>query len=122
MGCLHPDLDSADRYRMGWRILLVLDVAEQRWLDRWRLMITLIQATPGSGMTLDIGRLAPVIDRLKFAPSNGAQYLDYLRARAHELDFQSARKNLPPDYDQQCYQAHCALRRHAVYLIEVGVR
>lgn len=85
-------------------------------------MITLIQATPGSGMTLDIGRLAPVPDRLKFAPSNGAQYLDYLRLRAEELDAPPAWKKLPPDYDQQCYQAHWALRRHAAYLIDVGVR
>lgn len=86
------------------------------------MALFVVQGTPGSGMTLDIGRLAPAPDRLKYAPSNGAQYLDYLRARAHELDFPPARKNLPPDYDQQCYQAHCALRRHAVYLIEVGVR
>ena len=86
------------------------------------MAITLTQGLPGAGMTLDIGPIAPVCDKHRFAPSNGAQYLEYLRARAHELDFPSARKNLPPDYDQQCYQAHCALRRHAVYLIEVGVR
>ena len=56
------------------------------------------------------------------APSNGAQYLDYLRLRAEELDAPPAWKKLPPDYDQQCYQAHWALRRHAAYLIDVGVR
>ena len=71
---------------------------------------------------MTVGRTAPVPDRLKYAPSNGAQYLDYLRLRAEELDAPPAWKKLPPDYDQQCYQAHCALRRHAVYLIEVGVR
>lgn len=86
------------------------------------MAITPIQATPGSGMTLDIGRIAPVPDRLKYAPSNGAQYLDYLRLRVEELDAPPAWKKLPPDYDRQCYDAHCSLRRHAVYLIEVGVR
>ena len=59
------------------------------------MAITLIQATPGSGMTLDIGRLAPVPDRFKFAPSNGALHLD---------------------------QVQCSLRSHAQYLIEAGVR
>lgn len=86
------------------------------------MALSFVNATPGSGMTLDIGRLAPAPDRLKYAPSNGAKYLDYLRARAEELDAPPAWQKLPPDYDQQCYQAHCALRRHAVYLIEVGVR
>ena len=85
-------------------------------------MITLIDATPGSGMTLDIGRLAPVPDRLKYALSNGAQYLDYLRARAEELDAPPAWKKLPPDYDRQCYQVQCSLRSHGSYMIQVGVR
>ena len=85
-------------------------------------MITLIQATPGSGMTLDIGRIAPVPDRLKFAPSNGALHLEYLRFRAEELDAPPAWKKLPPDYDRQCYQVQCSLRSHAEYLIEAGVR
>ena len=85
-------------------------------------MITLIQATPGSGMTLDIGRLAPVPDRLKFAPSNGARHLDYLRALAEEFDSYPAWKSLPLDYDRQCYDVQCALRRHGSYLIETGVR
>ena len=80
-------------------------------------MITLIQATPGSGMTLDIGRIAPVPDRLKFAPSNGALHLEYLR-----LDAPPAWKKLPPDYDRQCYQVQCSLRSQAEYLIEAGVR
>ncbi|EED67520.1 hypothetical protein SR914_21220 [Comamonas testosteroni] len=85
-------------------------------------MITLIWATPGSGMTLDIGRIAPVPERLKFAPSNGALHLDYLRALADELDAPYRWKAIPPDYDRQCYDVHCALRRHAAYLIDVGVR
>lgn len=86
------------------------------------MAITAIQAAPASGMSLDVGRIAPVPDRLKYAPSNGAQYLDYLRLRVEELDAPPAWKKLPPDYDRQCYDAHCSLRRHAVYLIEVGVR
>lgn len=86
------------------------------------MAITLIQAKPGSGMTLDFGRIAPVPDRLKYAPSNGALYLDFLRARAEELDAPPAWKKLPPDYDRQCYVAQCSLRQHAEYLIEVGVR
>ena len=40
------------------------------------MAITFIQAPLGSGMTLDIGRLAPVPDRLKYAPSNGALRVD----------------------------------------------
>lgn len=70
----------------------------------------------------EMGRIAPVPDRLKYAPSNGALYLEYLLARVAELDSPPAWKKLPPDYDQQCYQAHCSLRRHAEYLIEAGVR
>ena len=70
----------------------------------------------------EIGRIAPVPDRLKYAPSNGARYLDYLRMRVGELDAPPAWKKLPPDYDRQCYEAHCSLRRHGVYLIETGVR
>ena len=85
-------------------------------------MITLIQATPGAGMTLDIGRIAPVPDRFKFAPSNGALHLEYLRFRAEELDAPPAWKKLPPDFDRQCYVAACALRAHGSYLIQVGVR
>lgn len=70
----------------------------------------------------EIRRIAPVPDRFKYGPSDGALYLDYLRARADELDAPPAWKKLPPDYDRQCYDAQCSLRRHAVYLIEVGVR
>lgn len=77
--------------------------------------------TAVTGVVVGMGRIAPVPDRLKFAPSNGAQYLDYLRFRAEELDAPPAWKKLPPDYDRQCCDAQCALRRHAVYLIEVGV-
>ena len=84
-------------------------------------MITLIQATPGAGMTLDIGRIAPVPDRFKFAPSNGALHLEYLRFRAEELDAPPAWKKLPPDYDRQCCQVQCSLRSHGSYLIQVGV-
>lgn len=86
------------------------------------MAITAIQAAPGSGMTLDIGPLAPVPDRLKYAPSNGALYLEYLRFRAEELDAPPAWKKLPPDYDRQCYDVLCSLRRHGAYLIEAGVR
>ena len=85
-------------------------------------MITLIQATPGSGMTLDIGRTSPVPDRLKYAPSNGAQYLSYLRMLAAELDAPPKGRKLPPDYDRQCYDVQWSLRRHGAYLIEAGVR
>ncbi|PIG08626.1 hypothetical protein [Comamonas sp. 26] len=70
----------------------------------------------------EVGRIAPVPDRLKYAPSNGALYLDFLLARAEELDAPPAWKKLPPDYDRQCYVAQCSLRQHAEYLIEVGVR
>ena len=86
------------------------------------MALTLIQANPGTGMTLDIGRLAPVPDRFKFAPSNGALHLEYLRFLAAELDAPPAWKKLPPDYDRQCYQVQCSLRSHAEYLIEAGVR
>lgn len=78
--------------------------------------------TAVSGRLVGMGAIAPVPDRLKYAPSNGAQYLDYLRARAEELDAPPAWQKLPLDYDQQCYHAHWALRSHAAYLIEVGVR
>lgn len=86
------------------------------------MALTLIQANTGTGMTLDIGRLAPVPDRFKFAPSNGALHLEYLRFLAAELDAPPAWKKLPPDFDRQCYDAQCALRRHGAYLIELGVR
>ena len=71
---------------------------------------------------MDIGHIAPVPDRLKFAPSNGAEYLRFLRFRAEELDSPPKGRKLPPDYDCQCFEAQCSLRRHAAYLIEVGVR
>ena len=86
------------------------------------MAITAIQATPGSGMTLDIGRIAPVPDRLKYAPSNGALHLDYLRALADELDAPYRWKAIPPDYDRQCFDVAFALRFHGSYLIQVGVR
>ena len=70
----------------------------------------------------EVGRIAPVPDRLKYAPSNGALYLDYLRARAHELDSPPAWKKLPPDYDRQCFEALNALQRHCNFMIQVGVR
>ena len=70
----------------------------------------------------EVGRIAPVPDRLKFAPSNGALHLEYLRFRAEELDAPPAWKKLPPDYDRQCYDVLCSLRRHGAYLIESGVR
>ena len=85
-------------------------------------MLKLVEGFPSSGMTLDIGPLAPVPDRLKYAPSNGARYLEYLRFRAEELDAPPAWKKLPPDYDRQCYDVQCSLRRHGAYLIESGVR
>jgi len=85
-------------------------------------MITLIQATPGSGMTLGIGRLAPVPDRFRFAPSNGAQRLTYLRMLAADLDAPQRGRKLPSDYDRQCFDVHCQLRTHGAYLIEAGVR
>lgn len=86
------------------------------------MALSLVNAAPGSGMTLDIGPLAPVPDRLKYSPSNGALYLDFLRARAEELDAPPAWKKLPPDFDRQCYDAACALRTHGSYLIQVGVQ
>lgn len=86
------------------------------------MAIVPIQAKPGSGMTLDIGRLAPVIDRLNYAPSNGALHLEYLRALADELESPPAWKKLPPDYDRQCFDVAFALRFHGSYLIQVGVR
>lgn len=71
---------------------------------------------------MTIGRIAPVPDRLKYAPSNGALYLDYLRMRVEDLDSPPAFKKLPPDYDKQCFDAHNALVRHGGYMIQVGVQ
>ena len=86
------------------------------------MAITLTQGLPGAGMTLDIGPIAPVYDKHRFAPSNGAQYLRYLRMLAEELDSPPKGRKLPPDYDRPCYDVQCSLRRHATYLIEAGVR
>ena len=77
---------------------------------------------PVERMALDIGPLAPVPDRLKYAPSDGALHLDYLRALAEELEAPPSWKKLPPDYDRQCYDVAFALRFHGSYLIQVGVR
>jgi hypothetical protein len=86
------------------------------------MAITAIQATPGSGMTLDIGRIAPVPDRLKYAPSNGAQHLEYLRALAEHLEYEAYLWRSMPrsDYDRKCYDVAWALRLHGSYLIQVG--
>lgn len=69
-----------------------------------------------------VGRLAPVPDRFRFGPSDGAKRLDFLRMLADELDHFPKWKKLPPDYDVQCYRAALSLRCHAAYLIESGVR
>ena len=86
------------------------------------MAITFTQGLPGAGMTLDIGPIAPVYDKHRFAPSNGAQYLRYLRMLAAELDAPPKGRKLPPDYDRQCYDVQWSLRRHGAYLIEAGVR
>lgn len=84
-------------------------------------MIHLITAKPGEGMSL-IGRLAPVHDSLRFGQSNGAKMLEALRARARFLDYPSAGRQLPPDYDRQCFDVSCRLREQGNYLIQTGVR
>ena len=88
------------------------------------MAITFIQGKPSSGMTLDVGRLAPVPDRLKYAPSNGALHLEYLRALAEHLEYQvDLWRSMPrSDFDRKCYDVACALRAHGSYLIQVGVR
>lgn len=85
-------------------------------------MLYAIECTPAEARNGGIGRLAPVPDRLRYAPSNGAQHLEFLRAMAAELDAPSPWVKLAPDYDRQCYLARERLRSHAAYLIEVGVR
>ena len=66
-------------------------------------------------------RLLPVIDRLRYGPSPGAQRMAYLRAAAHELDtLLPAGRLLPRDYDRRCYDLACQLREHGSYLISAG--
>lgn len=82
--------------------------------------------TAVTGVVVGMGRIAPVPDRLKYAPSNGALHLEYLRARAEHLEYMvgySRSFDLSRvTYDRECYQVQCALRRHGAYLIESGVR
>lgn len=68
----------------------------------------------------DSARLLPVLERLRYAPSPGAQRLAYLRAAAHELDTLSAGRMLPRDFDRRCYDLACQLREHGAYLIAAG--
>ncbi|WP_313605806.1 hypothetical protein [Comamonas jiangduensis] len=83
-------------------------------------MIVLTTGKPGEGMSL--GRLAPVPDSLRFGQSNGAKMLEALRARARMLDYPRIGRELPPDYDRQCFDVACRLREQGNYLIQVGVR
>ena len=69
-----------------------------------------------------IGRLAPVPDSLRFGQSNGAKMLEALRARAQALDFPPRGRELPADYDRQCFDVSCRLREQGNYLIQTGVR
>lgn len=68
-----------------------------------------------------VGRLAPVPDSLRFGQSNGAKLLEALRARAWRLDHPQRGRELPPDYDRQCFDTAMRLREHGAYLIQVGV-
>lgn len=67
-------------------------------------------------------RLAPVPDSLRFGQSNGAKQLEALRSRARMLDYPRIGRELPPDYDRQCFDVACRLREQGNYLIQVGVR
>lgn len=69
-----------------------------------------------------IGRLAPVPDSLRFGQSNGAKQLEALRTRAKWLDFPRSGRELPHDYDRQCFDVACRLREQGNYLIQTGVR
>lgn len=69
-----------------------------------------------------VGRLAPVPDSLRFGQSNGAKQLEALRACARMLDYLRIGRELPPDYDRQCFDVACRLREQGNYLIQVGVR
>lgn len=84
-------------------------------------MLHLITAKPGEGMSL-YGRIAPVPDSLRFGQSNGAKMLDGLRARAQWLEFPRAGRELPHDYERQCFEVVCRLREQGNYLIQAGVR
>ena len=84
-------------------------------------MITCITAKPGEGMSL-YGRIAPVPDSLRFGQSNGAKQLEALRTRAKWLDFPRSGRELPHDYDRQCFDVACRLREQGNYLIQTGVR
>ena len=69
-----------------------------------------------------VGRLAPIPDSLRFCQSNGAKQLEALRACARMLDYPRIGRELPPDYDRQCFDVACRLREQGNYLIQVGVR
>lgn len=64
--------------------------------------------------------LLPVLDRLRFGPSPGAQRLAYLLACAAELDSLPVGLQLPRDYDRRCYDVACQLREQGAYLIAMG--
>lgn len=57
-----------------------------------------------------VGRLAPIPDSLRFGQSNGAKLLEALRARAWRLDHPQRGRELPPDYDRQCFDTAMRLR------------
>ena len=65
-------------------------------------------------------RLLPVLDRLRYAPSPGAQRLAYLRATAAELDALPAYRQLPANYDRLCFDTAMRLREQGAYLIASG--
>lgn len=94
-------------------------------------------------------RLLPVLDRLRYAPSPGAQRLAYLRALSLELDALSITeaqhlewqavtraphvdmtgvrrllntfgRDLPVSYDQLCFETAMRLREQGSYLIAMG--
>lgn len=65
-------------------------------------------------------RLLPVLDRLRYGPSLGAQRMAYLRACAAELDSFPVGRELPRDYDRRCYDVACQLREQGAYLIAMG--
>jgi len=65
-------------------------------------------------------RLLPVLERLRYTRSPGAQRLAYLRAAASELDMWPAGRDLPHDYDRRCWDVACQLREQGAYLIAAG--
>lgn len=68
----------------------------------------------------DAVRLLPVFERLRCAPSPGAQRLAYLLACAAELDSLPPGRELPRDYERLCFDTAMRLREQGAYLIASG--